>query len=79
MASYLWLPGKLLRAERNALMLRWACQELCLAYNKKNKSPPPHMTRSRLWVFLCTVLKAVAEDGNELLDLASLGSHLFQV
>lgn len=78
-AHYLWLPGKLLPAERSALMLQWACQELCLAYSKKNKAPPPHVTRGRLWVFLCTVLEVVAEDGEVQPDLEPLSPHLYQV
>lgn len=78
-ASYLWLPGKLLPTERNRLMLQWACQEICLAYSKKNKAPPPHVTRSKLWVFLCTVLEAMVEEGEVVHDLSPLSTHLFQV
>lgn len=60
-------------------MLKWACQELCSAYNKKNKVPPPHVTRGQLWGFLCTVLEALVEEGEMPQDLTPLSSHLFQV
>lgn len=78
-AHYLWLPGRLLPAERSALMLQWACHELCQAYSKKNKAPPPHVTRGRLWGFLCMVLERIVEGSEVLLDLTPLSSHLFQV
>lgn len=78
-ARYLWQKGNLLPAERNALMLKWACQELCSAYSKKNKVPPPHVTRGRLWGCLYTVLEALVEEGEMPQDLTPLSSHLFQV
>ena len=78
-ARYLWGEGNLLPPERNALMLKWACQELCSAYNKKTKSPPSHVTRSQLWRSLGTVLEAESQEEEVSLDLTSLSSHLFQV
>lgn len=78
-AKYLWEERDLFPLERNSLMLKWACQELCTAYNKKTKSPPSHVTRSQLWGSLSTVLEAVTKEGEVSLDLAPLSVHLFQV
>lgn len=77
-AWHLWRQGELLSTERNALMLKWVCQELCLAYNKKNRAPPPHVIRGHLWSFLCTVLGAMVQEEFQQ-DLVVLSSHLFQV
>lgn len=74
-ACYLWVRNA---AGKHALLFEWACQELCMAYNRKNKAPPPHVTCSQMWGFLCTVLKGMVADG-VLHDLSPLNTHLFQV
>ena len=79
-ACYLWGQEQLLSGEKEAILLKWACQELCLAYNrKKSKTPPPHVTCSQLWGFLCSVLEALVEAEKLPRDLSSLNTHLFQV
>lgn len=77
-ASYLWRQNELLAAEENGFLLNWSCQELCLAYSKKNKSPPPHVTTGNLWALLGVIVKAVVEDGL-VMALPALNSYLFQV
>lgn len=74
-ASYLWRQNELLA---NGFLLNWSCQELCLAYSKKNKSPPPHVTTGNLWALLGVIVKAVVEDGS-VMALPALNSYLFQV
>lgn len=62
------------------LLLKWACQELCQAYNKRNKTPPPPVTCCKLWAFLRAVLEGgVADDGDLLQETSVLNSHVFQV
>ena len=78
-ACCIWRQGSLPAAERNALMLKWTCQELCLAYSRTNKTPPPHVTTSQLWRFLSSVLEAIVEGGEALQGTAPLNTYLFQV
>lgn len=63
---------------KGVILLEWACQELCQAYNKKVKRPPPPATLAKLWKFLGNVLKSLAQDGSPR-DFPSLNKYLFQV
>ncbi len=63
-------------------LLKWVCQELCLIYNKKNKSqrPPPLEAAEQLWGFLSKVVGSVGEDrGGGEVELSPINVHLFQV
>ena len=60
------------------LLLKWACQELCQAYNKKNRNVPSHVTTSSLWQFLSSVLVLLSED-SAVQSASALNVYIFQV
>ena len=78
-AQHVWRRGDLVASEKLPIMLRWSCQALCTAYNRKNKTPPPHVTCRRLWGLLREVVEALVRDGQVPDDLSPLNAHLFQV
>ena len=77
-ARSLWKQDGLLHAGKAPFLLKWACQEICQAYSKRNKNPPNHVTTTPLWEFLNVLVEALCE-GNGSQDLSALNMHLFQV
>ena len=77
-ACYLWGQCDILPRGKNAFLLKWVCQELCLVYSKKKKAPPSPHTACKLWQFLSFVLNAVLE-GRDDEETSVLNIHLFQV
>ena len=78
-ASYLWKQEGI-RKERWSLLLKWALEEVCKAYNRRAKSHPPNEVRCQLWQLLSVMLESVAISDVELWEGdASPSVHFFQV
>ena len=73
----LWERDGVLAAGEASPLLRWTCLELCQTYNKKNRSPPSHVTTGSLWQFLSRLVEVLSCGGTE--DVSALNVHLFQV
>ena len=81
-ACYLWkTPRSLSSSGKKYLLLRWTCQELCGAFDKRSKSSSsrdPSLV-CKLCKFFHLVLAAVGEECEEDTDLSSVNLHLLQV
>ena len=79
-ASYLWKQESA-RNKNWSLLLTWAFEEICKAYNRRAKSHPPEDVRCKLWQLLSVMLESITtSSGVELWEgEASPSTHLFQV
>ena len=79
-ACHLW-KHECVTSSRKDTLIRWACEEICSAHSKKNKTPPPLEVYCKLWQLLSVMLESTFNTESQLRTvlMESANVHFFQV